>query len=113
MPFIQDNEPNLLIEEYYLFYLERCEIFSKSTHIFDEEKAVEEKLSNIQLYEYGKMLNHYKFVKSHEDIFIQISDMTAGLLRKLFMFLDKNSIDQSKSLTETLSENQIANFNIL
>lgn len=113
LPFIQDNEPNLLIEEYYLFYLERCEIFSKSTHIFDEEEAVEKKLSNIQLYEHGKMLNHYKFVKSHENIFIQISDMIAGLLRKLFMFLDKNSIDESKSLTETLSENQIANFNIL
>lgn len=54
LPFIQDNEPNMLIKEYYLFYLERCEIFSKSLHIFDEEKAVEKKLSNIQLYEHGK-----------------------------------------------------------
>lgn len=91
LPFIQDNEPNMLIKEYYLFYLERCEIFSKSLHIFDEEKAVEKKMSNIQLYEHGKILNHYKFVKSHENIFVQISDMIAGLLRRLFIFLDEKS----------------------
>lgn len=113
LPFIQDNEPNMLIKEYYLFYLERCEIFSKSIHIFDEEKAVENKLSNIQLYEHGKMLNHYKFVKSHENIFVQISDMIAGLLRRLFMFLDEKSIGETKSLAEKLNENQISNFNIL
>lgn len=113
LPFIQDNEPNMLIKEYYLFYLERCEIFSKSLHIFDEEKAVENKLSNIQLYEHGKMLNHYKFVKSHENIFVQISDMIAGLLRRLFMFLDEKSIGETKSLAEKLNENQISNFNIL
>ena len=113
LPFIQDNEPNMLIKEYYLFYLERCEIFSKSIHIFDEEKAVENKLSNIQLYEHGKMLNHYKFVESHENIFVQISDMIAGLLRRLFMFLDEKSIGEIKSLAEKLNENQISNFNIL
>lgn len=113
LPFIQDNEPNMLIKEYYLFYLEKCEIFSKSLHIFDEEKAVEKKLSNIQLYEHGKILNHYKFVKSHENIFVQISDMIAGLLRRLFIFLDEKSIGEIKSLAEKLSENQINNFNIL
>ena len=113
LPFIQDNEPNMLIKEYYLFYLERCEIFSKSLHIFDEEKAVEKKLSNIQLYEHGKILNHYKFVKSHENIFVQISDMIAGLLRRLFIFLDEKSIGEIKSLAQKLNENQINNFNIL
>lgn len=113
LPFIQDNEPNMLIKEYYLFYLERCEIFSKSLHIFDEEKAVEKNLSNIQLYEHGKILNHYKFVKSHENIFVQISDMIAGLLRRIFIFLDEKSIGEIKSLAEKLNENQINNFNIL
>lgn len=37
--FIQDNEPYLLIKEYYLFYLERCEIFSKSNHILMKKLA--------------------------------------------------------------------------
>ena len=99
MPFIQDNEPGVLITEYYLFYLERCEIFSKSHHIFDEEPTVEKKLSNIQLYEDGKLVNNWQFVKSHENIYIQVSDMIAGLLRRLFMFLDDNSIEQTHSIS--------------
>ncbi len=85
--FIQDNEPFLLIQEYYLLYLERCEVFSKSNHIFDEEIEVHKKLSRIQLYEDGKLLNHWQFVKSHENIYVQISDLVAGLLRKLELVL--------------------------
>ena len=109
MAFIQDNEPGVLIAEYYLFYLERCEIFSKSHHIFDEEPTVEKKLSNIQLYEDGKSLNNWQFVKSHENIYIQVSDMVAGLLRKLFMFLDENSMEKIHSISLSLNEIQIAN----
>ena len=113
MVFIQDNEPGVLITEYYLFYLERCEIFSKSHHIFDEEPTVEKKLSNIQLYEDGKLLNNWQFVKSHENIYIQVSDMVAGLLRRLFMFLDENSMEKIHSISLSLNEIQIANFTIL
>ena len=113
MAFIQDNEPGVLIAEYYLFYLERCEIFSKSHHIFDEEPTVEKKLSNIQLYEDGKSLSNWQFVKSHENTYIQVSDMVAGLLRRLFMFLDENSMEKIHSISLSLNEIQIANFTIL
>ncbi len=111
--FIQDNEPFLLIQEYYLLYLERCEIFSKSNHIFDEELEVQKKLSEIQLYEDGKLLNHWQFVKSHENIFVQISDMVAGLLRRLFMFLDANSIEEIYSIAQSLNDKQIINFSVI
>lgn len=113
MVFIQDNEPQLLIKEYYLFYLERCEIFSKSAHIFDEELEVQKKISNIQLCENGTVLNNWTFVKSHENIFIQISDMVVGLLRKLFMFLDENSIGKIEDIALTLNDKQIMNFSII
>ena len=111
--YIQDNEPYLLIKEYYLFYLERCEIFSKSNHIFDEEASVQKQLSEIQLYEEGKLLNNWKFVKSHENIYIQISDMIAGLLRKLFMFLDENSLEKIQAIARELNDKQIDNFSII
>lgn len=108
--FIQDNEPYLLIKEYYLFYLERCEIFSKSQHIFDEEKTVQKQLADIELYEDGKLINNRQFVKSHENIYVQISDMFAGLLRKLFMFLDENSIENIHDIAIGLNDSQINNF---
>ena len=82
-------------------------------HIFDEEASVQKQLSEIQLYEEGKLLNNWKFVKSHENIYIQISDMTAGLLRKLFMFLDENSLEKIQAIARELNDKQIDNFSII
>lgn len=111
--FIQDNEPFLLITEYYLFYLERCQIFSKSQHIFDEEPTVQKELSKLELYEDGILLNHWNFVKSHENIYVQVSDLIAGLLRNLFVFLDENSFTEIDILALNLNDFQIKNFTTL
>lgn len=108
--FIQDNEPFILIKEYYILYLQRCEIFSNSHHIFDEEPTVQKQLSEIELYEGGVLLNNWSFVKSNENILIQVSDLIAGLLRKLFMFLDENSFMEIYNIALKLSDIQVKNF---
>ncbi|MDU6063946.1 MAG: hypothetical protein E6Y75_02335 [Anaerococcus sp.] len=111
--FVQDNEPFMLIQEYYLFYTERCEIFSKSNHIFDEEPTVQKQIADLELYENGIQLNNWKFVKSHENIYVQVSDLIAGLLRKLFMFLDANSLTDILSIAMKLNDDQAKNFTLL
>ena len=111
--FVQDNEPFMLIQEYYIFYTERCEIFSKSHHIFDEELTVQKQISDLELYEDGVQLNNWQFVKSHENIYVQVSDLIAGLLRKLFMFLDEHSLTDIVSIAMELNDTQIKNFTIL
>ena len=111
--FVQDNEPFMLIQEYYIFYTERCEIFSKSHHIFDEELTVQKQISDLELYEDGVQLNNWQFVKSHENIYVQVSDLIAGLLRKLFMFLDEHSLTDIVSIAMKLNDTQIKNFTIL
>lgn len=111
--FIQNNEPYILIKEYYLFYLERCEVFSQSKHFFDEELTVQKQLRDIQLYENGKPLNNFSFEKSHENIYIQISDMVAGLLRSMFIFLDSLTLNEALNLGERLSKKQKENFNVI
>lgn len=111
--FVQDNEPFMLIHEYYLFYLERCELFSNSHHIFDEEPTVEKKLSEIELYEGGVLLQNWSFEKSHEKILIQVSDLIAGLLRKLFSFLDEKHLDEIITIALKLNETQVVNFKII
>ena len=113
MVFIQDNDDYILIKEYYLLYLERCEIFSKSRHFFDEEKEVQKEFKNIQLYENKIELNNWKFVKSTENIYVQLSDLIAGLFRELFLFLDSYTIDEIKEIALTLNNNQITNFLII
>lgn len=52
-------------------------------------------------------------MKSHENIYIQISDMIAGLLRKLFMFLDENSLEKIQAIARELNDKQIDNFSII
>jgi len=111
--FIQDNDDCILIKEYYLLYLDRCEIFSKSRHFFDEEKEVQKEFKNIQLYENKIELNNWKFVKSTENIYVQLSDLIAGLFRELFLFLDSYTIDEIKEISLTLNNNQITNFLII
>ena len=111
--FVQDNEPFMLIQEYYIFYTERCEIFSKSHHIFDEELTVQKQMSNLELYENDIPLSNRQFVKSHENIYVQVSDLIAGLLRKLFMFLDENSLTDIVSVAIKLNNAQVKNFTLL
>ncbi|WP_347028378.1 DUF3800 domain-containing protein [Intestinibacter bartlettii] len=111
--FIQDNEPLLLISEYYLLYIDRCIILSKSTHIFDEEKTIEDHFKDIKLLEDKKEIKNYKFVKSHENLYIQVSDMLVGMLSKLFIFLDETSSDSLIEYKNNLSEKQINNFCLL
>lgn len=111
--FIQDNEPFMLIQEYYILYTERCEIFSKSNHIFDEELTVQKQIADLELYENGIQLNNWQFVKSHENIYVQVSDLIAGLLRKLFMFLDENSLTDIVSIAIKSNDAQVKNFTLL
>ena len=113
LEFIQNNEPFMLIDEYYQLYLERCELFSKSKHVFDEEPEIQLKLKNVELVENENSFINWMFVKSHENIFVQISDLIAGLLRKLFMFLDSNSIEKTKSIAKELNCEQKNNFSII
>lgn len=113
MAFIQDNEPFMLIQEYYLFYLERCELFSNSHHIFDEEPTVEKELLEIELCEDGAVFQNWSFVKSNDNILIQVSDLVAGLLRKLFTFLDESALDEIITIALKLNEIQVKNFTII
>ncbi len=115
MVFIQDNEPLTLVnmKDYHSFYLERCKVFSKSKHIFDEEPYVSKTFSEIQLFENGVPVNNWEFVKSNDSIFVQVSDLVAGLLRKLFIFLDKNSLMQIAYAASELDEQKINNFNTI
>lgn len=111
--FVQDNEPFMLIQEYYIFYIEKCEIFSKSHHIFDEELTVQKQMFNLELYENDIHLSNWQFVKSHENIYVQVSDLIAGLLRKLFLFLDENLLTDIISIAMKLNDAQVKNFTLL
>ena len=111
--FVQDNEPLMLIKEYYLLYLERCEVFSQCSHLFDEEPTVEKQFQEIELIEDEIVLHNYDFKPSHENIFLQVSDLVAGLLRNMFMFLDSLSLKDMYTILADIDSTQSQNFEIV
>lgn len=58
-------------------------------------------------------LSNWQFVKSHENIYVQVSDLIAGLLRKLFLFLDENPLTDIISIAMKLKDAQVKNFTLL
>lgn len=70
-------------------------------------------LRNSGLFIHYSALNNYFFEKSHENIYIQISDMIAGLLRKLFAFLDATTFQTALSLSKELNETQKRNLMVI
>nr|WP_279079868.1 DUF3800 domain-containing protein [Catenibacterium mitsuokai] len=113
LSLLENNESFTLIVEYYQLYLQRCQVFSNSTHIFDEEKEVQKILANIEMYEDNRIINNYQFVNSIGNNYVQLSDLVAGMLRKLFMFLDSNSMEDITNLSSQLNTKQTKNFSIL
>lgn len=60
--------------------------------------------------ENGEEVTNYHFVKSHENRYIQVSDMLVGLLGKLFLFLDENALQEIARYRTTISKIQAENF---
>ena len=76
-------------------------------------RADKEQMSNLELYENDIHLSNWQFVKSHENIYVQVSDLIAGLLRKLFLFLDENPLTDIISIAMKLKDAQVKNFTLL
>lgn len=108
MIFVQNNVDFIMQEDYSSFYINPIVKFPKSMHHFDEELSIQNKVVEaIDKYENG--VSNYEFVNSKDNTMIQISDLVAGLLGKMFTFI--NSIpdkDIRKTVTK-LNDVQISN----
>ena len=108
--FIQDNEDYLLQEDYASFYVDRIMTFPKSKHCFDEELSVQNEVERL-IREYGNEdVNSYSFVNSTCNCLVQISDLVAGLLGKMFFFFNTTSKVSFRKIVEELSDLQIENL---
>lgn len=56
------------------------------------------------------MADNFKFVKSETDIFVQLSDVVAGILGKLFKYINYTSVNQRRKDIEGLSKLQVDNI---
>lgn len=93
--FINDNEPNILIDSFSTFYENRIKQFPDANHILDEEPYIIEEMKTNPPVDMDNI--NYSWVDSKTDIFLQISDLFVGLFGKLKTYLNNHSI---KRITE-------------
>ena len=110
LTFLYDNEPEKLIDEYYLLYLERCVLFPDSYHVFDEESVVQSRINEVNLIYNGNLLNNYEFMNSEKSKYLQISDVFVGLLGSLFYYLDNLTKKDVELIFDGKHRTQIKNI---
>jgi len=113
LPFIMDNEDHVLLQDFYHFYLRPIYTFKNSAHIFDKEDDVEQILKLYEIKYGDEKINSYNFVDSVANRLIQTSDITVGILGKLFEFLNTSSKDDIKNIRKKLDNDQIVCLDML
>lgn len=112
LPFVQENEPHVWVTNFEQFYREEIWAFARKTLIFDEEKQVMKSLENEGIEIEGKSLTNFSFCDSSTNAMIQICDYVVSVLRKYFIFLDREQCDVDADIS-AFDEIQIANFKLL
>lgn len=104
MVFIQNNVDFVMQEDYSQFYVDLILKFPKAMHHFDEELSIQNKVI--------KTINgvaNYEFVNSKDNTMIQISDVVAGLLGKMFTFINSIPTNVMRETVAELNNVQIVN----
>ena len=106
LPFLVDNKPGKLIEEYYQLYLQRICLFNNSKLIFDHELEVEKQLCRLKIENKNyvfvessilKAKKKSEFINEETHKLVQLSDIVVGIME---MFLNYINSDNSKFLND-------------
>lgn len=107
--FLHDNRDYILQENYAEFYLKSIQTYPNSIHIFDEEMVVQDIVKK-QLILMNNVSDNFKFVKSEEEIFVQLSDVISGILGKMFKYINSVSLNQLIMDIDRLTSLQVDNI---
>ncbi len=113
LPYLEDATPNVLIDGFGLFFIQRICLFKHSEHILDVEEVVKTYLAGQDFVDGERKLTNYRFVVSHHEPGIQISDVVAGLLGKFFSFIQKSDPSELAAMSRDLSAQQKRNLDLL
>lgn len=107
--FIQDNIDYVMQEDYSIFYVDTIMKFSKSMHHFDEELSIQDKVART-VSEFDKDATNYEIINSKDNTMIQISDLVAGLLGRMFFFINSvSSYNEIRKKVIELNDIQVIN----
>ena len=113
LPYLEDETPNVLIDGFGSFFLNRLCLFKKAQHILDDEKQVEAYLNSLALSDKGVSLRHFRFANSHSEAGVQLSDSVVGLLGKLFTHLNRTPLGELAEEMANLTDQQRRGLKLL
>lgn len=111
--FLQDNEDLILTKGYESLYIRPICLFKDSTHIFDEESEIVDKMNDITLVVDDATLRNYSFVKSHDNMMIQLSDVIVGVIGKMAEYTNCSSIESISQKIDGLEGVQKENLMLI
>lgn len=112
LPFIVDNEDDVLIDSFYHQFLRPLYMYPTSLHTFDNETEVQEALENTQVKYKGRFVD-YSFVDSRDCVETQLSDGICGLLGSHFNFLEKHSVEELIEIKKNINPVQRQTLSLL
>jgi len=110
LPYLEDEAPKVLIDGFGSFFANRLCLFKNGHHILDDEKQIEAYLASLCLADRGEPLRHYRFANSRAEPGVQVSDVVAGLLGKLFTYLNRTSMADLEAEAAVMSDVQLRNL---
>lgn len=112
LPFIVDNEDDVLIDSFCHQFLRPLYMYPTSLHTFDNETEVQEALENTQVKYKGRFVD-YSFVDSRDCIETQLSDGICGLLGSHFNFLEEHSVEELIEIKKNINPVQRQTLSLL
>lgn len=108
LPFLEEERPHVLIDDFGGFYLNRVCMLKNASHVLDTESRIMERLNAIPLEADGKPFRNFRFVESSEsEIGVQISDVIVGLFGKLFAWAvatDRAEVAEARATLSPVQE---------
>lgn len=113
LPYLEDEDPNVLIDEFSTFYINRICLFKNSFHLFDIEKMIEDHLARLSFVDDGRPVQNFQFIDSKKEPGVQIADVVVGLLGKAFTFFNRTEKSELREVQASLSPTQSDNLSRL
>lgn len=111
--FLEGNKDYIMQDNYMEFYIDNIRTYGNSYHYYDEELSIQKILEGYSLKRNGEVVSNYSFVNSENMVWIQVSDVVAGILGKMFKYVNQNKTqDLIRGIAE-YSDNQLESIYFL
>lgn len=112
LPFLEGDNPDVLIGSFSSFFTTPILLFEKATHVFDREIQVEKSLNAGGFKQRAQGID-YRFSDSKADPGIQLADVVVGLIGKYQDFVEEHRLPELLARKKYWSARQTETFDLL